>query len=348
MAFFSVKNFGVTEFKRLFLQPRPWLDVRAPVEFAAGAVPGAINIPLLTDSERHDVGLIYKQQGQAAAIELGHTLVRGEVKEQRIRAWLDAGAADAEPVIYCFRGGLRSQTVQKWLSERGLELPLIEGGYKSLRRFLLGSLESELPRMRFQVVSGPTGSGKTPFLKSHGAPFLDLEGLAKHRGSAFGALEGVRQPSQGDFENALAVELLKLSSSVGDQVILVENESRMIGRLAIPEPLFSKMKQSPKLELDVPFEQRVENIFKDYILNSSLAVGRSPHRFADFEKSIQSISKKLGGQDAKEILADLATARLDFESGRGLGSNRVWIAKLLKRYYDPLYGGQSEGRSGKS
>lgn len=322
------------QLKRTLLSSAVWIDVRAPIEFGMGSVPGAVNLPLLTDSERQQVGLIYKQKGPSAAIALGHQLVSGATKAARTQQWINA-AQDPHTVIYCFRGGLRSQTVQAWLSECGLKRPIVEGGYKALRRFFLNVFVEVLPKVRFQVVAGPTGSGKTEFLSSSGKPYLDLEALACHRGSAFGAIEGISQPSQADFENRVAMELLRLSSQ--NQPILIENESRMIGRLALPEVLHAAIKNSPKLVLDVPFDRRVENIFRDYVLNSSLGRSGDAAKFTEFERAIEAIARRLGGQRKQELQSDVRAARDEFISGRGLDANRVWIGKLLKWYYDPVY-----------
>lgn len=327
-------NIEPKDFESLFLNSTAWLDVRAPVEFQAGAVPESTNIPLLTDDERQQVGLTYKQQGPRAAIELGHRLVRAEIKETRVQAWRQFMEENPNAAIYCFRGGLRSQIVQGWLSEVGIERPLVMGGFKALRRFLLQTLDTQLEGCNFEVVSGPTGSGKTHFLRASGRMFLDLEALANHRGSAFGSYD-TPQPSQICFENALAIELLKLRHH--GEKILVENESRLIGKCIIPHKLFQKIRSSPKTRLEVSFDERIENIFKDYIVNSRLGQNNDPSRFNDFRKSVMMISRKLGSLRAQEILADIEQSQSRFLNGQGLGSNRIWIAKLLKWYYDPLY-----------
>jgi tRNA 2-selenouridine synthase len=326
-----------SQFKSLFVAGTRWIDVRAPVEFAAGAIPGAVNLPLLTDEERHEVGLAYKQQGQEAAISLGHKFVNGATKEARTQSWLRELEIHPQAVIYCFRGGLRSQTVQNWLSERGVDRPIVVGGYKALRRYLLESLDVSARELSFEVVSGPTGSGKTAYILASGRPYLDLEAIAAHRGSAFGARGP--QPNQIDFENHLALELLRLSKC--DRPILIEDESRRIGQRAIPDRLFQKMQSSPKLRLQVPFDDRVENIFRDYILNSSLGEHSDIAKFDDFRRSVNAISRRLGGLRAQEILNDLHFSQCEFAAGRSLDSNRVWIGKLLRWYYDPLYAGNN-------
>lgn len=196
------------DYPRIFLQDVPLIDVRAPIEFQQGAFAQAVNLPLMIDSERQAVGTCYKQHGQQAAIALGHSLVNGKLREQRTAAWLAACAARPEGYIYCFRGGLRSQLVQQWLHEAGVDYPRITGGYKALRNYLLGVLtqSAQLPMV---LVGGNTGSGKT-LLVNELADGVDLEGAARHRGSSFGRTL-VGQSSQIDFENRLAVLLLKNS-----------------------------------------------------------------------------------------------------------------------------------------
>jgi tRNA 2-selenouridine synthase len=322
------------QFEHLLMDGAHFIDVRAPIEFSGGTVPGAVNLPILNDDERRRVGTAYRQQGQAAAITLGHELVSGSVKEARIEAWLAEIQAHPDAILYCFRGGLRSQITQSWLSERGVDRPIVQGGYKAIRRFFLNVLDESTQSLRFEVVSGPTGSGKTHFLKQSGRPFIDLEELAHHRGSAFGALSDA-QPTQVNFENALALEFLRLRRTNGP--ILIEDESRMIGKRVIPERLFQRLQESPRLLLETPFDQRVENIFQDYILNSSLGLAGDVTQFDRFHESVLAISRKLGDLRTKEILRDLQASREDFLNGRRLDSNRIWIEKLLRWYYDPAY-----------
>ena len=324
-----------SQIESLLLAQTKWVDVRAPIEFQSGSVPGAVNLPLLDDRERHEIGITYKERGQDAAIELGHQLVCGEVKEDRIRAWLAAMQDSTDSVLYCFRGGLRSQTVQHWLFDRGVDRPIIQGGYKSIRRFFLEILETRAQSLNFSVVCGPTGSGKTTFLQECGRPMIDLEALAVHRGSAFGALGP--QPSQAQFENELAMRLLPFLVHSPVDPILIEDESRLIGRCSIPEKFFEKIKSSPRVYLEVSLDDRVENIFKDYILLSSLGTHNDRTKFEDFRRSVIAITRKLGGSRAQEILVDINHSESQFAENRSLDSNRVWIRKLLQWYYDPLY-----------
>jgi tRNA 2-selenouridine synthase len=333
------------DFKKLFLDGTSLIDVRAPVEFAQGSLPGAVNLPIMNDEERAAVGTAYKTSGREVAMALGHHLVSGPVKEARMAAWTAQIQKNPQSVLYCFRGGLRSQITQGWLAESGVHRPLIEGGYKKVRQFLRDEID-RLSRREFLLLSGPTGSAKTHLLAQAMAfyPAVDLEGLAHHRGSAFGAWS-IPQPPQIDFENRLAVGLLKMEPD--PRKWLFEDESRLIGRSVLPDSLFNQMRQSPVLMVEESFEQRVENIFADYITNTVLT-GDDPEAargiFLKYKTSAQAISRKLGGARTQEVLADLQSAEEDYFAGRGLEANKAWIAKLLRFYYDPLYLGSLDRR----
>lgn len=321
------------------LDGAPLIDVRAPVEFASGTLPGGRNFPLLNDEERAAVGTTYKRHGQAAAITLGHELVTGSVREERTRAWLRECARDPRSVLFCFRGGLRSRTVQAWLREAGCDRPLIEGGYKAGRRWLRERLEELTARENFLVVCGPTGSGKTRVIRElkKSAPTIDLEALAAHRGSAFGAVTRP-QPPVVDFENSLALEMLRLSSMCESPARpwIIEDESRMIGSLTLPENFFLRFREAPVVVIEESLESRVTEIHREYVGEGWAELG--PALFDRFGTAIRAISKRLGGVRTEELLVDLARAKAHFErGGRDEEINAVWIRKLLEWYYDPLY-----------
>lgn len=345
-------NISATSFAEIFLKGTPLIDVRAPIEFAQGSLPGAVNLPIMNNEERAAVGTTYKQAGREQAMALGHELVSGDVREERLQKWAEHIKQYPEAVIYCFRGGLRSQITQRWLAERGVKRPLIIGGYKSVRHFLREQIDTFSKQSNLLILSGPTGSAKTHLLKQSQNiyPNLDLEGLARHRGSAFGSYL-VPQPSQIDFENALAVNLLKISPQLGSKKILIEDESRLIGRCAIPESLFFKMRESELIYLEESFEQRVENIFQDYVLQTAIGKGsleKGCLQFTDYKKAVSQISRKLGGARAQELLQDLTHSEEQFlKDPKSLESNKIWISKLLNYYYDPIYANSLAKRSPK-
>ncbi|MBC7386241.1 MAG: tRNA 2-selenouridine(34) synthase MnmH [Cryobacterium sp.] len=326
--------YSETDWSHHLINGARFIDVRAPIEFIQGSIPGSVNLPILNDRERHLVGTAYREEGQAEAINLGHKLVSGNVREARVQAWRAEIEKYPNAILLCFRGGLRSQITQSWLLEQGIDRPLVPGGYKALRKFLLSVIDTRSPHLELEVVTGPTGSGKTKFLASQGRPFLDLEGIAAHRGSAFGAFER-SQPTQIDFEHGLALEILKLPSDLGR--VLVEDESRMIGKRSIPAPFFKKMRESPRLPIQVDFETRVENIFQDYVLDSALGRAHDVRRFDEFRAAVVAISRKLGDLRTREILGDISESEKAFTGGGGFASNREWIRKILIYYYDPLY-----------
>jgi tRNA 2-selenouridine synthase len=179
------KPIQAAQFDDLLLGQRPMFDVRAPIEFSKGAFPNVINLPLMSDDERHQIGSCYKEQGQEAAITLGHQLVSGTTKNQRVEQWHAFASQHPNAVLYCFRGGLRSKVTQQWLAEAGIAIPFVEGGYKALRTHLIERLDKLVEDVPAFVLSGRTGTGKTEILPQFDRT-IDLEGIAKHRGSSFG------------------------------------------------------------------------------------------------------------------------------------------------------------------
>lgn len=316
------------------------IDVRAPVEYQRGAFPGAVNLPLLSDSERHDVGIEYKNAGQDAAIELANKLVGGESRQQRIDSWKHFIRDKPSAVLYCFRGGLRSKTVQGWLQECGSDVPLIEGGYKALRRFLISTIEVATADSKFMIIGGKTGSAKTHLINAL-EKSIDLEGLANHRGSAFGRRIDL-QPSQIDFENRLGIALVKLPYEKTEHIFL-EDESRAIGSLSIPKEFHDKMTASPIAMLEESLEARVETIYKDYIYSNfedykEQDSSAASDNFSEFLLgSLQRIQRRLGGEKYSQIRAVMERALSHPDSAEAEALHRQWIEALLCDYYDPMY-----------
>lgn len=259
----------VDDLRALFLDRRPLLDVRAPVEFQKGSFPEAVNLPLLNDEERHAVGVRYKQQGQDAAIELGARLLDEVERERRVAEWARFASDHPGAVLYCFRGGLRSRITQAWLAEAGVEMPLVTGGYKAMRSWLIDTLIELCARLPLRIVGGRTGVGKTDLIKRLGRA-VDLEGVANHRGSSFGGV-AYAQPGNIDFENRVAIELLRfdaedaLAPEGSAAPIWLEDEARLIGRIAMPESLVQAMRRAPIELLEASLEVRVENCLGDYV-----------------------------------------------------------------------------------
>ena len=333
-------------FEELFLRDRSLIDTRAPIEFERGSFPGAINIPLMTDVEREQVGIRYKEQGEHAAVALGHELVSGHVKEDRIAAWIEQVKRNANAALFCFRGGLRSQTVQAWLASEGYHLPVVDGGYKALRAYLLNSLEECLCDTSLVVIGGRTGVAKTALLNQASdmlrLPVIDLEGLAHHRGSAFGK-RAEPQPTQVNFENRIAIELLKLRNG-GHQQVIMEDESRLIGRCALPLTLQEKLRAAPIVVLDASLEDRVHHSWENYILSNyreQVALCDSHEAaFSAFATSLRlslaNIQKRLGGARYQELSEVLEKALLAHSQGDP-EQHKQWITVLLRDYYDPMY-----------
>ncbi|QEN47371.1 tRNA 2-selenouridine(34) synthase MnmH [Pseudomonas protegens] len=337
-----------TDYREIFLNDRPMMDTRAPIEFTKGAFPGVLNLPLMTDQERQRVGTCYKQQGQQAAIVLGHQLVSGAIKEQRIQAWADFARAHPDGLLYCFRGGLRSQIVQQWLKdEAGIDYPRVGGGYKAMRTFLLDTTEQALQQCDFVLLGGMTGTGKTQVLGQLDNA-LDLEGHANHRGSSFGR-RATGQPSNIDFENRLAVDLLKKRER-GVQSFVLEDENRMIGSCALPLPLYQSMQGLPMVWLEDSLANRVQRILDDYVVNlcAEFVAVHGEQGFALFAErlleSLNKIHKRLGGERHQRLFLLMEAALAEQARSGDVERHRAWIEGLLGEYYDPMYAFQRESK----
>ena len=326
----------------LLREGRVLIDVRAAVEFAQGALPGAVNLPLMDDEERRLVGIEYKQRGQQAAIELGQRLVSGGIKAARVVAWHSLLQTHPDAIVYCFRGGLRSQVAQQWLADAGLERPRIRGGWKAMRQGLCARIDAaaEQPLL---VVGGLTGCAKTALIQrlSNG---LDLEGCARHKGSAFGR-HPLPAPSQIDFEHAMGLRLLSLEGP-----LVVEDESRQIGAASVPLAFWRAMEQAPRLRVEMPLDWRIGQIQKDYI-DDLWAIYR--HQCGEWlgwalmrkqlATALSRLRKRLGSARLARLSRLQLLAFREHERGN-TQAHEAWLAPLLTEYYDPMYRYQLERR----
>ncbi|WP_346796367.1 tRNA 2-selenouridine(34) synthase MnmH [Halomonas sp. Bachu 37] len=328
----------------LLRENRPLIDVRAPVEFAQGALPGAVNLPLMDDDERRQVGIEYKQHGQQAAIRLGEQLVQGNLKASRVEAWREYVADHPNAILYCFRGGLRSQIAQQWLQDAGVTRPRIEGGWKALRQALCTHIDSAAAQPML-IVGGLTGCAKTDLIQrlDNG---VDLEACARHKGSAFGR-HPLQPPAQIDFEHALGKHLLSLPGAM-----VLEDESRQIGSVNIPLTFWHAMQRAPRVRVEMPLDWRLNQIHRDYIdglwevylHQYGPWLGWTLMR-KQLSSALARLKKRLGSARLARLQRLQQLAFREHERGNRQ-AHEAWLAPLLTEYYDPLYRYQLEKHSG--
>lgn len=333
------------DFKELVLNEIPLIDVRAPIEFEKGAFPGAVNLPILNNKERETIGIEYKNAGNEMATALGHEIVSGENKAMKIKAWTDFIDANPNAMLYCFRGGSRSRIAQQWLHEAGYPIVRLEGGYKAFRRFLLEALEPKNQDYKPVRLTGHTGSAKTDILLEIDN-MIDLEGIANHRGSAFGDY-ATGQPAQIDFENVLAYDLITKQAK-GYKHIVFEDEGRNVGKRFIPKDLVDFTRDADYVVLEVPFDERVQITLDNYVIDSikeyiDFHGDDGAQQWHDYiVTSFNKILKKLGGQNHKILLALFEEAYSLQLTSNDYSKHKEWIAWLLKDYYDPMYSYQMD------
>lgn len=311
------KSLELTEFLN---SPGPIFDVRSPGEFTQGRLPGAYNLPLFTNEERAHIGTLYKRTGRKEAVIEGMRYASPKFAsfvEQVERALLATRCetqrtTDEKAKIHCWRGGMRSGSVAMLLEMAGIPTVTLQGGYKTFRRWILEVLNR--PYI-FHVLGGMTGSGKTAILhclQEKGAQVLDLERYANHRGSSFGMIGLLQQPSNEQFENELGYQLSQFDPT---KPIWIEDESRMIGCCKVPDPLFLAMRLTPLFVIERPIEQRLQEIQKTYWAQNTQALIDSTKR----------LLKKLGGVRGKEAIA--AIERNDLQEA----------TLIILEYYDRSY-----------
>ena len=311
------------------------IDVRAPSEWDKASRPYFSNLPILNDSERHLVGIAYKQHGQEAAIKLALELTAPH-QQSRIEGWYQAVQSSPikQGVVMCWRGGLRSRTACQRIAEAGAVTLQLAGGYKAIRNELLKRLIAPPSCL---VLTGLTGSGKTSLIRQLNASgsgisrAIDLELAAGHRGSAFGAGDFEVQPSQARFENNLALQIMR--GMLATSELLIEDESRTIGNISVPDALYKVIVTAPVVVLDEPLHVRSANIAQEY-LQAPLDRGVPLEVLHEKAKqALSSISRRLDvfGPKLREQMVDA------FRYGRDLQRHQEWIEALLAHYYDKSY-----------
>jgi tRNA 2-selenouridine synthase len=286
------------------------IDVRSPREFNKGHIPHAINLPLFNDEERAKIGTIYVQTGRNEAIEAGLEIV-GPKMADFVR-FVKPLAKENKIFVHCWRGGMRSGSMAWLFDTMGYEVYTLKSGYKAYRNLVIEALGTQ---GKYIIIGGRTGSGKTELLhqlRARGEQILDLEGLAHHKGSSFGALGELPQPSSEQFENDLHLEMSKLDLS---RTIWLEDESKNIGKCSITNDLWANMVKSPLIVIDIPLEVRVKRLVKDY--------GEMPAE--GLEDAIRRIERRLGNEAMKDALRNLEER------------NFAEVARISLRYYDKAY-----------
>jgi tRNA 2-selenouridine synthase len=299
----------------------PVLDVRTPAEFEEAHIPGAFNLPLFTNEERAEVGTLYKQVNPKKAFLRGLEFVGPKMRQLVEQA--ESLAPYGKVQLHCWRGGQRSSSVAWLLDLSGFEVNVITGGYKAYRTWV----QSELSKVKahFLIVGGPTGTGKTEVLhalRAAGEQIIDLEGLAHHKGSAFGALGEQPQPTVRQFENNLWHTFRQLDAN---QRIWLENESRAIGRVYIPEGFWSRMTSVPLFDLKVSLDDRLDRLVRQYAAYSD----------EQLKIAFERIGKRLGGQHLNAAIEALQQ------------ENHRKAAEIALVYYDKAYRHHTNEKAGR-
>jgi len=288
----------------------PIIDVRSPAEYAHAHIPGAYNIPLFSNDERAQVGTSYKKQGKEKAVILGLELVGSKLADYVRQA--RPLAVENKLLVHCWRGGMRSASMAWLLNTAGLQAKTLIGGYKAYRRHIKSSFAKDFELL---ILGGMTGSGKTEILLEmarQGEQVIDLEGLAHHKGSAFGSIGQLKQDSTEQFENNLFEDWKKLDEN---KIVWLEDESQAIGSVRIPEELYIRIRKSPVIKINLPKKERIEWLVKDY---------------GSFDKeklknAVLRIEKRLGGVRTKESIDAIDSN--DFHK----------VADITLEYYDKAY-----------
>ncbi len=307
----AIKKIEIQDFVAIFKENLV-LDVRSPGEYTHAHIPTAYSLPLFTDEERKVVGTAYKQESKEKAIKIGLDYFGPKMRTMVEEVEELAKSGSKKILVHCWRGGMRSGGVAWLLDLYGFDVYQLIGGYKAYRNWVLSQFERPY---EFKILSGNTGSGKTPILhelEKSGMQMVDLEALANHKGSALGGINQSPQPSQEMFENLLAE---KLSLKNLEEMVLLEDESQRIGNVNIPNVLWQKMKECDLIYLQIPFDERLKYLVEEY--------GKLP--FDELKSAILRIQKRLGGLETKNAIQHLES------------QNHSGCFGILLRYYDKWY-----------
>lgn len=306
-----LEKVSIETFSRLRLE-LPVIDVRSPKEYAHGHVPSAINMPVFSDDERAVVGTLYKQKGKEIATEKAISITEPKKEGMLTQVLEISEISGKEILVHCWRGGMRSGKFSEFLSENGINVKLLTGGYKAYRNNIHDGLKQP---WKLVILGGMTGTGKTEILqelKEMGHQVVCLESIAKHRGSAFGRLGQDSQPTTEQFQN----NLWEVWSALDiEKLVLVEDESQAIGSVRIPEELFVEMRKSPVINLDLSRSIRAERLVQEY----------GKFDVEDLKKAVINISRRLGHERAAKAIIDLDEGNLKD------------VAVSTLRYYDKAY-----------
>ena len=325
----------------LKLENTIFIDVRTEKEYQDDHILNAYNMPLFNNDEYCEIGTIYKKEGKHEAIDKGFDFVSKKLKDMYSIA-RELSAKYDHMVIYCARGGMRSGSVANLLTSIGIDLYKLEGGYKEFRNYLINALDPCNIYGKPIVLTGYTGSGKTEILKKVNNA-IDLEGIANHRGSAFGGYL-TPQPTQINFENNLAYEVIKHIHK-GYKHIIIEDEGKNIGKSFIPTKFYEFIHNGNVVLLDSTLEERINNILNDYVIlaqkqyidfYNNIELGMQKW-YENIESSMLRLKQKLGGSKLKIVLEELRNAFKNQCSTNDYYHHTKWIELFLVNYYDPMY-----------